>query len=241
MIYSLRNVFKTLATSDYSFSLHIPQLDIEAGRIVAFIGESGCGKTTLMDLLGLISSPTKSERFTINFSQGGSTLFSSLRKSVLTNFRRKNIGYVLQRGGLLPFLTVEQNIRLSLNVNGKSTDPRVGYLSRRLGITEHFKKKPESLSGGQRQRVAIARALAHCPKVLIADEPTAAVDRHTALEIRDLLFETAREFGTTVLIVTHDESLVRGVTDQVFCFDVKKTTPTEVFSTVSEGSWGKGL
>jgi len=237
MIYDLQNVRKELEKAGARFTLHIPELRISAGDFVAFVGESGCGKTTLLDLLGLISAPSSADRFDLNFAEGKSESVLGAGEARLANLRRGHLGYVLQSGGLLPFLSVGENILLSCRANGFGDSADVRKLARQLGIGDHWKKKPAFLSGGQRQRVAIARALAHRPNILLADEPTGAVDQVTAREIRNLLKSAARERGATVLVVTHDESLVLGLTDRVFSFRVEKRAGEEVVSVLYETTW----
>lgn len=238
-LYRLNNVSKTLEKAGASFILRIPELVIQRGEFVAFVGESGCGKTTLLDLLGLVSQPTSATRFDFDFSEGNPESITSATESRLSEVRRRHVGYVLQSGGLLPFLTVGENILLTRRANGLSKPEEAEAIARQLGIVEQWRKKPAFLSGGQRQRVAIARALAHAPALVLADEPTGAVDRLTAREIRELLGEAARARRATVLIVTHDETLVAGFTDRVFTFRVAKPTPQSVESTLFETSWSE--
>lgn len=236
-LFRLENVSKHLAKAGASFTLHIPELVVQRGEFIAFIGESGCGKTTLLDLLGIVSRPTSAGRFDVALSEGNPESITSARESRLSEIRRRHVGYVLQSGGLLPFLTVGENILLTRRVNGLRNPEEAEAIARQLGILEQWRKKPAFLSGGQRQRVAIARALAHAPALVLADEPTGAVDRLTALEIRGLLGEAARARRATVLIVTHDESLVAGFTDRVFTFRVEKPNSQRVESTLFETSW----
>jgi len=241
MIYDLHNVRKELEKAGSRFMLHIPKLEVKKGDVVAFVGESGCGKTTLLDLLGLISAPSSADRFFLNFEEGHSESALGAAEDRLANLRRRHLGYVLQSGGLLPFLSVGENILLSRRANGMGDTSDVRKLAAQLGIGAHWKKKPAFLSGGQRQRVAIARALAHGPSILLADEPTGAVDQVTAREIRNLLKTAARERGATVMVVTHDESLVAGLTDRVFTFRVEKPSLDEVVSTLYETAWSERL
>lgn len=130
---------------------------------------------------------------------------------------------MLQTGGLLPFLSVRENIFLPREINGlKDVDAHVDVLVKRLRIENQMGKKPQFLSGGQRQRVAIARALAHRPPIVLADEPTAAVDKLTARDIMAEFDTLTREMGVTLLMVTHDLALVADVADRVLTFEVDK-------------------
>jgi putative ABC transport system ATP-binding protein len=238
-IYYLEYALKRLAKGGASFTLHIPRLAINRGEFVAFVGESGCGKTTLLDLLGLISQPTAAIRFDVYFNGGNRESISTATESRLADIRRRHVGYVLQNGGLLPFLSVGENILLVRRANNLGRSEEGRRLADQLGIMGQWRKKPSFLSGGQRQRVAIARALAHSPALVLADEPTGAVDKMTAREIRILLGEAARARHATVLIVTHDEPLVAGFTDRVFTFRVTKPSPDSVESTLFETSWSE--
>lgn len=236
-LYRLENVTKTLEKGRTRFTLRIPELTLYRGEFLAFVGESGCGKTTLLDLLGLISAHTSADRFDFYNAGGTPQAIANASEEYLARIRRRHLGYVLQSGGLLPFLTVGENILLPRRLNGLETREEAQRLASQLGIAAHWQKKPAFLSGGQRQRVAIARALAHAPDVVLADEPTGAVDRVTAQEICNLLCKAARFRGATVLMVTHDESLVSGQTDRVCAFQVEKTHPDAVESTLIEISW----
>jgi putative ABC transport system ATP-binding protein len=155
----------------------------------------------------------------------------ALSEGTLASLRRGAIGYVLQTGGLLPFLTVKENILLPCRLNGiAQAEVTVQPLVERLRIDDQLAKKPQYLSGGQRQRAAIARALAHQPLLVLADEPTAAVDKPTAFDIRDAFRELTRQMGVTLCMVTHDERLVVGVADRTFAFDVLKKSHHETYA-----------
>jgi putative ABC transport system ATP-binding protein len=236
-VFQLENVTKYLEKAGTSFLLRIPELVLHRGEFIAFVGESGCGKTTLLDLLGLILPPTSAGRFNLQFYDDPPEPIADATERRLAELRRRHLGYVLQAGGLLPFLSVGENILLAQRMNGFGDPAEAQSLAEQLGIAGQWRKKPAFLSGGQRQRVAIARALAHGPAVVLADEPTGAVDRVTAREIRDLLQAAARARGATVLVVTHDEGLVAGITDRVFGFQVEKTNPNSVESTLVEIAW----
>jgi len=218
------------------FVLHIPELSIFPGETVAFMGESGCGKSTLLDVLGLVSKPDSAEEF--NFSAPGSRTvnLSTACDETCAALRRQHFGYVLQSGGLLPFLSVFENVALPLRINGKSVED-ARELLKDVGLADQSAKKPAYLSGGQRQRVAVARALCHLPSVVLADEPTGAVDKFMARELILLLLGCAKKRGAAVLIVTHDEQLICGLTDRVFHFEVSRVSPQETVSVLKEVSW----
>ncbi len=238
-VYRLREVEKIRTKGGASFTLRVPELVIHRGAFCSVVGPSGCGKSTLLDLLALVLAPTRSSCFSISVVHN-QTLeecdIPSLSENGAARIRRKNIGYVLQNGGLLPFLTVRENIMISVSISGrpvvqKEFDALVGF----LGLEDQLNKKPQYLSGGQRQRVAVARALIHRPAIILADEPTAAVDYPTALDIRDELKHVAHEMGTAVVMVTHDRTLVNGISDVQVQFEIARTGLSATLATALVG------
>ncbi|BEQ17063.1 ABC transporter ATP-binding protein [Desulfoferula mesophila] len=236
VVYCLRQVVKQRAKGGSAFELCVPRLDIGRGEFVAIVGASGCGKSTLLDLLGLVLSPSRCEEFSLR--AGGQTHdLMRQNEASLARLRRVHLGYVLQTGGLLPFLSVGDNARLPCRLNGQAGGrDRVEELLAILEIEKQARKKPQFLSGGQRQRAAIARALAHRPPVVLADEPTAAVDKFTATKIRDQFKRLTREMGTTLIMVTHDHELVRGSADRTYTFLVEPLDDTLTRSTLLEAA-----
>ncbi len=204
-----------------SFTLTVPELIIEQGTVNIIQGASGCGKSTLTDILGLIS-PMSRGTFKLGLRDRNPIYVDSASERVLAAIRRRYIGYVLQAGGLLGFLTVHDNIALSMKLaRGWVDERRIRRLASEevLNITECLNKKPCQISLGQRQRAAIARSLAHQPEIVIADEPTGAVDPERAQQIKQLLLSCAREEGATTLVVTHDPNLFSpGEIDHSFGF-----------------------
>ena len=236
-VYKLRDVVKTRTKGGVSFTLSIPELDIQRGQFIALVGPSGCGKSTLLDMLALVLKPSSWSDFSICPQRKRPEEASSipgLSENESALIRRKSIGYVLQNGGLLPFLTVRENITLTAELSGaRASEQELRELVSTLGLGDQLEKKPQYLSGGQRQRVAVARALIHRPLIILADEPTAAVDYPTALEIRDELRSLAHEAGSAVVMVTHDRSLVQGIADMEISFAVARQSRTESMATVS--------
>jgi len=187
---------------------------VPAGVCVALTGASGSGKSTMLDLLGLVLRPDAAARFQIRTANGVDIDIAELWRrdagDALAAIRARLIGYVLQTGGLLPFLTAAENITLSPRLLGMRAEPRLlDQLIDLLALRRLLAKKPQALSIGERQRVAIARALAHRPQLLLADEPTAALDPHHAVEVMQLLLALVRDLGITAVIVSHDWELVR--------------------------------
>lgn len=207
-VYHLRDVVRDRASEGVTFRLRVPALQIGQGEKIALIGESGCGKSTLLDMLAFISQPSQIAAFrfrpdvadeAIDVAQ----LWKRRRMNGLGDLRKRHIGYVMQTGGLLPYLTVRDNMTLSRSVLGLTQDDSVDILARELGIARHLDKLPETLSVGERQRVAIGRALAHQPSIVIADEPTASVDPFAAEKIMSLFIGLAEERNITVVVASH--------------------------------------
>ena len=196
------------------YKLHIQSLAVEAGEKIALTGPSGCGKSTTLDLLGMVLEPDNADSFSFAPDGTGVDLASAWRNrrvDFMANLRRLHIGYILQTGGLLPFLTVEENIGLTARLKGMpDTDIRrvSCELADMLGISHLLASLPGPLSVGERQRVAIGRALSAKPKVVLADEPTAALDPNNARTVMDMLLKAVEIQKVTLILVTHDHALV---------------------------------
>lgn len=210
VIYNLQNVYKNREAEGVAFQLSIPTLQISKGEKIALIGQSGCGKSTLLDMLAFISQPTTSETFFFQYQTKNKThqidiskLWKKRHYNPLSKVRRNHIGYVMQTGGLLPYLTVKENISLSRDILGLPNDDTINNLIKELGLTYHLNKHPKSLSTGERQRVAIARALAHRPEIIIADEPTASLDPYASRTVMDIFIRLVEEMGITVIVASH--------------------------------------
>jgi putative ABC transport system ATP-binding protein len=174
-------------------------LDIQAGSFTAVMGPSGSGKSTLMHCMSGLDTVT-SGRLWI-----GDTEIGGLRERQLTRLRRDRIGFVFQAFNLLPVLTAADNITLPLDIAGRAADRAwLDTIISTVGLTDRLLHRPNELSGGQQQRVAIARALAGRPQIVFADEPTGNLDSKTSAEVLSLLRQSVREFGQTVVMVTHD-------------------------------------
>jgi putative ABC transport system ATP-binding protein len=217
LIYHLRDVLKTRESEGVAFRLSVPSLQIAQGEKIALIGESGCGKSTLLDMLSFILQPSEVGSFRFRPQNSGADgksekdhapldikkYWNKGRQNTLGDLRRRHIGYVMQTGGLLPYLSVRDNMDLSRHVLGMKDDGSVEHLAKELGIHRHLNKLPEDLSTGERQRVAIGRALAHHPSIVIADEPTASVDPFAAEKIMSLFLELVEEMHITVIVASH--------------------------------------
>ena len=188
---------------------------IAAGEIAVLVGRSGSGKSTLLNVIAGIDHPTAGA-VVVN-----GTDLTALSEHERTLFRRRHIGFVFQFFNLIPLLTVEENLLLPLDLNGRADAEgakRARALLERVGLGGRGDSFPERLSGGEQQRVAIARALIHDPVLILADEPTGNLDVETAADVLDLLDTLAREAGRTVLMVTHSREVV-GVADRIFAIE----------------------
>ena len=178
-------------------------ITIRRGEYVAIMGPSGSGKSTLMNLIGCLDTPTKGQYY-IN-----GNLASSMSDDDLARIRNKEIGFVFQTFNLLPRATALHNVELPLIYSGLSAEKRQEAAKSKLQDVDLAKRmyhKPNELSGGQRQRVAIARALVNNPSILLADEPTGALDSATGVEIMGL-FERLHQQGNTIILVTHEHDI----------------------------------
>lgn len=179
-------------------------IQLRRGQVVALLGPSGSGKSTFLTAVGLINPPT-SGRVLI----GGQLVLDGPRGHTnLRSFRRRHIGFVFQKSNLIPFLTAMENVQIALQLNGEPRGParkRAAELLDDLGVWERAANLPSALSGGQQQRVAVARALANRPSVILADEPTAALDSHRGRQVMELFSQVAHERGAAVIVVTHDQ------------------------------------
>jgi putative ABC transport system ATP-binding protein len=184
-------------------------LDVQPGQLTAIMGPSGSGKSTLMHILAALDRPTS------GYVTIGGTRLGQLSDNEVTRIRRKHIGFVFQFFNLLPMLTAEENVLLPLSIAGEKPN-RGDYmeLMRRVGLDDRLTHRPSELSGGQQQRVAIARALVSKPTVVFADEPTGNLDSKTGGEILELLQESVRDFGQTMVMVTH-EARAAAIADRI--------------------------
>ena len=198
-----------------SFRIEAPRARLKSGDILALTGPSGSGKSTLLEILGLVLEPERGGIFTWQTEVGGvslniADLWARGKEGLMCDLRARQLGFVLQSGGLVPFLNVRENIALPRRLAGmKEWADSVELLIDKLGIRHLLEKKPHQLSVGERQRTSIARALAHEPPLLLADEPTAALDPARAEIVMKLLVELVGVRLGMAVIVTHDRDLIR--------------------------------
>lgn len=199
--------------ADAGYELLIRNLNVRQGEYVAITGPSGCGKSTTLDMAGLILKPDFAGVFELNLPEGRAdirALWHMNRLKELTQIRRYNLGYVLQTGELFSFLNVRENIELGAVVAGvpkREAARRAAELMEKLEITRLAKEMPAHLSIGERQRTAIGRAMCPRPRLLLADEPTAALDPALSEKVMRLFMATVADYGASVLMVTHDTDL----------------------------------
>ena len=178
-------------------------LTVARGEVVALLGPSGAGKSTLLTAIGLINPPTTG-RIVI----GGQPVMEADRALVdLRAFRRQHLGFIFQKSNLIPFLSAVENVQVALEINDvlpRRARERAMELLDYLGVADRANNLPEALSGGQQQRVAVARALANEPGLILADEPTAALDSQRGRQVMELFRKVAHERGAAVMVVTHD-------------------------------------
>lgn len=171
----------------------------ETGKFTAIMGPSGSGKSTLLHCLAGLDTLTHGATYI------GDTYLASLDDKALTELRRTKIGFVFQAFNLIPTLTAEENIKLPMMLGGETGDEAwIDQVITTVGLKDRVKHRPSELSGGQQQRVAVARALASQPQIIFADEPTGNLDSTTGAEILDFMRRAVREFGQTIVMVTHD-------------------------------------
>ncbi len=176
-------------------------MSLEEGKFVVILGPSGAGKSTLLNLLGGLDSPTEG-RITVNGED-----ISGLSGNELADYRASTVGFVFQFYNLIPTLTVHENVTLVKEIAPNALSAT--EMLKEVGLEDHLKNFPSELSGGEQQRVSIARALAKNPKILLCDEPTGALDSETGVLVLKLLLKMAREYGKTIVIVTHNQNIAK--------------------------------
>ena len=204
----VKNIYKSFGELEV---LKGVDLNVKKGEIVAIIGKSGAGKTTLLQIIGTLDRPTKGQVLI-----EGTDVFAMKDKD-LAAFRNKHIGFIFQFHQLLPEFTALENVCIpAMIAREKETDymPRAEKLLRELGLGDRLNHKPNALSGGEKQRVAAARALMMSPDIILADEPTGSLDEKNKKELSELLLKLRKEYGQTILLVTHDKELAN-IADRV--------------------------
>ena len=196
------NVTKIYTSGDHELhALDHVSFTLDEGKFVVILGPSGAGKSTLLNLLGGLDSPTEG---TITVS--GSDI-SKLTDNELADYRASTVGFVFQFYNLIPTLTVYENVKLvsEISENALGAKDMIG----KVGLLDHLNNFPSELSGGEQQRISIARALCKNPKILLCDEPTGALDSETGVMVLKLLLDMAKNYGKTIVIVTHNQNIAK--------------------------------
>ena len=204
-ILKVENLGKTYGTGDAKVEeLKNVSFTLQKGEFAAVVGRSGSGKSTLLHMLGGLDRPDSGKVLV-----EGRDIFR-LKDDRLAVFRRRKIGFIFQSYNLVPSLNVGENIVLPIGLDGRKVDREyVMEIVRKIGMSDRLHALPGTLSGGQQQRVAIARALASRPAIILADEPTGNLDSRTEIEVVSLLKHCVTEYGQTLVMITHDETIAQ--------------------------------
>jgi putative ABC transport system ATP-binding protein len=201
-VIELRDVWKVYKMDEVDVpALRGVSLEINRGDMVAIVGASGSGKSTMLNMIGSLDTPTKGKILLDGID------ISKLNESELAQLRGRKIGFIFQTFNLIPSMTAVENVELPMIFQRKDKEERLKRaieLLKQVGLGHRLRNKPNQMSGGERQRVAIARALANDPEVILADEPTGNLDTKTGQEIMDLLHELNKNHRKTLVIVTHE-------------------------------------
>jgi ABC-type lipoprotein export system ATPase subunit len=185
--------------------IDVPGFDLSDAEQVALVGGSGTGKTTLLHLIAGILTPDRGQIVYDNLNGSAPVDIALLNESKRDVFRGRNVGYIFQTHHLLPGFTALENVLLGMSFTGRAHDPAwAKHLLSEVGLSDRLHYKPEKLSVGQQQRVAVARALANRPRLVLADEPTGALDPKNAQAVLDLIRALCKEVGASLLLVSHD-------------------------------------
>ena len=201
-IVEFKNVSRVYKSGDHELkALDNVSLSLDEGKFAVILGPSGAGKSTLLNLLGGLDSPTEGKIIV-----GGKDI-STLTGDELAEYRAAKVGFVFQFYNLVPTLTVLENVALVKEIAPEPLSAT--KMIEEVGLSDHLKNFPSELSGGEQQRVSIARALAKNPKILLCDEPTGALDSKTGVLVLKLLLKMARDYGKTIVIVTHNQNIAK--------------------------------
>jgi len=204
-IVEMKNVTKIYGEKENQvLALQNINLDIEKGSVVSVVGASGSGKSTLLNIMGGVDTPSDGTVYV-----DGKEI-TKYKDDELSLFRRRKVGFIFQAYHLIPVLTVEENIKMPVLLDHRKPDKEyIDHIIELLGLADRRKHLPNQLSGGQQQRTAIARALANNPTLVLADEPTGALDSKNGEEVMDLLMKSVHNIGQTLVIITHNMDLAR--------------------------------
>lgn len=201
-IVEFKGVSKIYSSGEHELrALDSVDMTLDEGKMVVILGPSGAGKSTLLNLLGGLDNP----------SEGTITVcgkdISKLNDNELAEYRAETVGFVFQFYNLIPTLTVYENVKLVSEISKDALDAK--EIIDKVGLIDHLKNFPSELSGGEQQRISIARAIAKNPKILLCDEPTGALDSETGVMVLKLLLQMAKDYGKTIVIVTHNQNIAK--------------------------------
>lgn len=218
-IVQFKNVTKTYTAGDHEQkALANVDLELDEGRFVVILGPSGAGKSTFLNLLGGLDNPSDGQIIV------DGTDISTLSSDELADYRAAKVGFIFQSYNLIPTLTVLENVSLVEEIAPDHMSPQ--ELLEEVGLSDHSHQFPHELSGGEQQRVSICRALAKNPSILLCDEPTGALDSETGVVVLRLLLRMARDYGKTIIIVTHNQNIAK-MADVVIHIRSGKVTSVE--------------
>lgn len=201
-VVEFKNVSRIYKSGDHvQKALDGVNMTLDDGKFIVILGPSGAGKSTMLNLLGGLDSPTDG-----TITVEGKDI-SKLSDNELAEYRAEKVGFVFQFYNLVPTLTVHENVALVKEIAPNAISAT--KMLEEVGLSDHLKNFPSELSGGEQQRVSIARALAKNPKILLCDEPTGALDSQTGVLVLKLLLKMAREYGKTIIIVTHNQNIAK--------------------------------
>ena len=224
----IRNLVKSRGDQRRRINIQVPHLDVDAGSFIAIVGQNGCGKSTLLDILALILAPDHVDEF---YLLDMAHRLDRLNRREKARIRRQHFAYVLQTGGLLEFLSLRQNIRLAAQLTQQPLD-RIPSIAAKLGIDDVLDQYPARVSGGQRQKATIACALIQSPDIILADEPTTALDAASAERLMHTFSQLTKEFGSSLIMVTHDHQLIQDSADHIYRFHLSEQTASQATSTL---------
>ena len=201
-IVKFENVSRIYTSGDHELrALDRVSFTLDEGKVVVILGPSGAGKSTLLNMLGGLDSPSEG-KITVNGKE-----ISKLSDNELADYRAATVGFVFQFYNLIPTLTVFENVKLVSEISPNALDAK--DMIDKVGLLDHLNNFPAELSGGEQQRISIARALCKNPKILLCDEPTGALDSETGVMVLKLLLEMARNYGKTIVVVTHNQNIAK--------------------------------
>lgn len=201
-VIEFKDVTRVFTSGEHELkALNGVSFSLDEGKLVVVLGPSGAGKSTLLNMLGGLDSPTGGS-ITVNGRD-----ISGLSDNELADYRASEVGFVFQFYNLIPTLTVYENVALVKDISRNALDPE--KMLSEVGLSDHMNNFPAELSGGEQQRVSIARALTKNPKILLCDEPTGALDSETGVMVLKLLLSMAKNYGKTIVIVTHNQNIAK--------------------------------